>query len=63
VESEVEGFTRRTFTAMIKGVRAEALASGRIAAAAWEQGIAALERTAGPDGVFCYGFFKATARR
>jgi len=54
----VEGFTRNTFTAMVKGVREAALASGRIDAATWERGIAALERTAEEDGTFCYTFFK-----
>jgi hypothetical protein len=30
---------------------------------AWERGIEALCRTAEPNGVFCYTFFKATARK
>jgi len=54
----VEGFTRNTFTAMVEGVREQALAGGMIDAAAWERGIAGLRRAAGPDGVFCYTFFK-----
>lgn len=57
----VDGFTRRTFTAMIEGVRAAALAAGLAEAADFDQGIADLYRTAGPDGVFCYTFFKAVA--
>ena len=56
-------FTRRTFTAMIAGVRAEALAAGLITAERFDAGIAALERTAHPDGVFLYLFMKATATR
>jgi SAM-dependent methyltransferase len=59
----VEGFVRRTFTAMIEGVRAPALAAGLLDAAAFDAGVRALYRTAEPDGVFCYTFFKATARR
>ncbi len=56
-------FTRRTFTAMIAGVRDDALAAGLIAAERFDAGIAALERTAEPDGVFLYLFMKATATR
>jgi SAM-dependent methyltransferase len=54
----VEGFTRNTFTAMVEGVREEALAAGLVDAAAWQRGIAGLRRAAGADGVFCYTFFK-----
>ncbi len=57
----VEGFTLRTFTAMIEGVRKPAIEAGLMSAADFDQGIADLVRTAGPDGVFCYTFFKATA--
>src|SRR4051795_3423101 len=55
----IDGFTRRTFTAMIEGVREAALARGLIAAERFEQGIADLYRTAAPDGTFSYTFFKA----
>ena len=57
----VEGFTRRTFTAMIEGVREAALAAKLIDAAAFDQGIRDLYRTAEADGVFCYTFFKGVA--
>lgn len=57
----VDGFTKRTFTAMIRGVRGAALAEGMIDAATFDAGISALERTTEPDGVFCYTFFKAVA--
>ncbi len=56
----VEGFTRNTFTAMVEGVRDRALQAGLIDSGTWDRGIAALYRTAEPDGVFCYTFFKAT---
>jgi ubiquinone/menaquinone biosynthesis C-methylase UbiE len=56
----VEGFTRKTFTAMIEGVRASALKAGIIEAKAFDAGIRDLYRTAEADGVFCYTFFKAT---
>jgi SAM-dependent methyltransferase len=53
-----EGFTRRTFTAMIEGVRARALSSGLATSARFDAGVQALLRTSEPDGVFCYTFFK-----
>jgi SAM-dependent methyltransferase len=59
----VEGFNRQTFTAMVEGVREETLRAGLMSEEAWERGIAGLRRTCEPDGVFCYTFFKATARR
>jgi len=59
--SLVEGFTRRTFTAMIEGVRTPALQAGIIDAQTFDQGIRGLYRTAEADGVFCYTFFKAVA--
>jgi hypothetical protein len=57
----VDGFTRKTFTAMIEGVRDAALKAGIIASDLFDQGIRDLYRTAEPDGVFCYTFFKANA--
>ena len=59
----VEGFTRNTFTAMVEGVREQALASGILDAAAWERGVAGLRRASEPDGVFCYTFFKGVGVR
>jgi SAM-dependent methyltransferase len=59
----VEGFTRRTFTAMVEGVSKEAAGSGMISGDDWKRGIADLHRTAGDDGVFCYTFFKAVAQK
>jgi SAM-dependent methyltransferase len=58
----VDGFTRKTFTAMIEGTRDAAIAAGLSTPAAFDAGIADLYRTAAPDGTFCYTFFKATAR-
>lgn len=58
----VEGFTRRTFTAMVEGVREPAIAGGLATGAAFDRGIADLYRTAEAGGVFCYTFFKAVAR-
>jgi len=58
-----DGFIRKTFTAMVEGVRDEALAHGMVSEAEWARGIAALHRTAEPDGVFCYTFLRALAQR
>lgn len=55
----VEGFTKKTFTAMIEGVREPAIAAGIVERPVFEQGIRDLYRAAESDGVFCYTFFKA----
>lgn len=57
----VEGFTKKTYIAMVEGVREQALAAGLIDERSWEQGVAALRAAARPEGTFCYTFFKATA--
>ena len=54
----VDGFTRKTFTAMIEGVRESALEAGLIEASAFDAGVQDLHRTTEADGVFCYTFFK-----
>lgn len=59
----VEGFTKNTFTAMIEGVREAATESGIIDSETFDKGIKDLYRTTKSDGVFCYTFFKATARK
>ncbi len=55
----VEGFTEKTFTAMIEGVRGPAVDAGLMDAETFDDGIRALYRTTEADGVFCYTFFKA----
>jgi SAM-dependent methyltransferase len=47
-----DGFTRRTFTAMIAGVREPAIAAGLSDPEGFDAGITALGRAAEPDGVF-----------
>jgi SAM-dependent methyltransferase len=59
----VQGFTLDTFTAMVEGVRERALAAGLADARGFERGVAGLRRAAGPDGVFCYTFFKGVGVR
>ena len=57
----VEGFTKNTFIAMVKGVRDQAIDSGIISEEIWERGIKDLYRAAEIDGTFCYTFFKGIA--
>jgi SAM-dependent methyltransferase len=59
----VDGFTIKTFTAMIEGVRASALEAGIIEAAVFDAGVRDLYRTTEADGVFCYTFFKGVGEK
>ena len=59
----VEGFIKKTFTAMVESVREEAISAGLVEAGTFDSGIRDLYRTAEPNGVFCYTFFKGTGRR
>ena len=59
----VEGFIRRTFTAMIEGVREPSVEAGLLSAEAFDAGIRDLHRTAEPDGTFSYTFFEGVGRR
>ena len=59
----VDGFTRKTFAAMIEGVREAAIQARMITPEAFDAGIRALYRAAEEDGVFCYTFFKAFAEK
>ncbi len=59
----VDGFTRKTFTAMIEGVRDAAIAARIVEPDLFDAGIRALYRTAEVDGVFCYTFFKAVGEK
>lgn len=55
-----DGFTRKTFAAMVSGIRAHVLGLKMMSQAEWDKGIADLYRSSEPDGTFCYTFFKAT---
>jgi ubiquinone/menaquinone biosynthesis C-methylase UbiE len=59
----VDAFTRKTFTAMIEGVREAAIAAGLADARGFDAGIRDLYRTTQADGVFCYTFFKGAGYR
>lgn len=52
-------FTRKTFTAMIQGIRDEAIEKGVIEADRFDAGIEALNIAAEAEGTFAYTFFKA----
>jgi hypothetical protein len=56
----VKGFTKNTFTAMVEGVAEKVRELDLMDPVAWQRGIRDLYRTAGPEGTFCYTFFKAT---
>jgi hypothetical protein len=56
----VEGFTKKTFIAMVAGVKKQVLNLGLMDEATWDKGIRDLYRTTHPDGTFCYTFFKGT---
>jgi SAM-dependent methyltransferase len=57
-----DGFTRKTFTAMVEGVGEQAAGQGMMDEASWAAGIKDLYRAA-DDGTFCYTFFKAVGLR
>lgn len=58
----IEGFTKKTFTAMVEGVREAAVGSGMVEPDVFDAGIMALHRTATTEGTFCYTFFKGVGR-
>ena len=59
----VEGFTKKTFTAMIEGVRQSAIEAGITNPEAFDAGVRDLHRTAEADGVLCYTFFKGVGEK
>jgi SAM-dependent methyltransferase len=59
----VDGFIRKTFTAMIEGVRESAIAAGMADPESFDAGVRDLHRTAEADGVFCYTFFKGVGKK
>jgi SAM-dependent methyltransferase len=59
----VDGFTRKTFTAMIEGIREPAIAAGLIEPESFDTGVQDLHRTTQADGVFCYTFFKGVGEK
>jgi ubiquinone/menaquinone biosynthesis C-methylase UbiE len=58
----VDGFTNKTFIAMVEGVKDQAISCGLIKREQWNEGIKDLKRSAGPEGTFSYTFFKAVGK-
>jgi ubiquinone/menaquinone biosynthesis C-methylase UbiE len=58
----VEGFSKRTFIAMVEGVKEQAIRQRLMSRNAWDKGIADLYEATGEYGSFCYTFFKAIAK-
>ncbi len=58
----VEGFTKRTFNAMVEEVGEQAISRKMIEERIWKKGIEDLNRTAEGDGTFSYTFFKAVGK-
>jgi SAM-dependent methyltransferase len=59
----VDGFTRKTFTAMVEGIGEQAVGQGLMDEEGWAAAIKDLYRAAEDDGTFCYTFFKAVGFR
>ncbi len=59
----VESFTKKTFTAMVEGMREAATVAGLTPPERFDAGIRALYRTAQAHGVLCYTFFKGVGRK
>jgi SAM-dependent methyltransferase len=55
----VDGFTRKTFNAMVEGARDQAIAAALATPDDFDRGVRDLYRSAEPGGTFCYTFFKA----
>jgi len=58
----IDGFTRKTFIAIVESVRERAITAGMRTPAEWAEGIRDLEKAAEPGGTFHYTFFKAVGR-
>ncbi len=57
----VDGFSKKTFIAMVEAVKDQALSMNLIDKKTWNRGIKDMYRATEQDGTFCYTFFKATA--
>jgi ubiquinone/menaquinone biosynthesis C-methylase UbiE len=57
----VDGFVKKTFIAMVEGAREQAIRLNLVDTKTWEKGIQDLYSTTGPEGTFCYTFFKGIA--
>jgi SAM-dependent methyltransferase len=57
----VDGFTKKTYIAMVEGVKKQALDYGMISKREWDKGIKDLKKSAKAGGEFYYTFFKGMA--
>lgn len=57
----VDGFSKKTFIAMVEGVQEQAISLNLIDKKTCDKGINDLYRATEDDGIFCYTFFKGTA--
>ena len=59
----MEGFSKKTFIAMVEAVADQVCELGLMPRNDWQRGIQDLYRATESDGVFCYTFFKAVAQK
>ena len=59
----VDGFTKKTFIALVAGIRTRAIAANLTTPRRFDAGVRALNRTTRADGVFCYTFFKGVGAK
>ena len=59
----IDGFTKKTFVAMVEGVRGQAASAGLISTDRFDAGVQDLRRTTEADGMFCYTFFKGVGAK
>jgi ubiquinone/menaquinone biosynthesis C-methylase UbiE len=59
----VDGFIKKTIIPMVEGVKEQALEMGITDEKKWEKGIEELHETSGPEGTFCYTFFKGRGKK
>ncbi len=57
----VDGFTKKTFIAMVEGIKNDAIKEKFIDEKTWKRGISELKESSKDTGTFCYTFFKAVA--
>ena len=55
----VNGFSKKTFIAMVAGIRDEAIGHQMISKRRWQQAMEDFNLTVSTEGTFCYTFFKA----
>jgi len=55
----VHGFSKKTFVAMVAGIKDEAIEQQMISRQRWQQAMEDFNLAVGTKGTFCYTFFKA----